>query len=89
MPRPTSPAPPVRWTVQSVAGRARDGPQRLDQAYRLLLATPPPAVPPPGAEAGTRWPSDPPVHHADDPEGKEPRDARRDLCSCLDRPPGT
>lgn len=30
------------WTIRSVALRTRDGPERLDQAYRRLLAPEPP-----------------------------------------------
>ncbi|HXT81796.1 MAG TPA: hypothetical protein VN702_19715 [Acetobacteraceae bacterium] len=30
------------WTIRSVALRTRDGPERLDQAYRRLLAPTPP-----------------------------------------------
>jgi len=32
---PQSAAP--AWTIRAVAVRTRDGPERLDQAYRLLL----------------------------------------------------
>lgn len=74
MPRPTPSAPPSRWTIQSVAVRARDGPQRLDQAYRLLLADPA-AIPGPAA---THSPT------ADERDGKEPCYACRDLCPRLD-----
>jgi hypothetical protein len=27
----------VRWTIQSVTVRTRDGPQRLHRAYRILI----------------------------------------------------
>jgi hypothetical protein len=38
MPRTKRPADAgVRWTIQSVTVRARDGPQRLRQAYRILI----------------------------------------------------
>ncbi len=36
-PRPTA-AP--TWTIRSIPVRTRDGPERLDQAYRLLSDTP-------------------------------------------------
>lgn len=36
------------WAVKSVSLRTRDGPARLDQVYRWLLADgPPPDAPPP------------------------------------------
>jgi hypothetical protein len=34
------------WTIRSVALRTRDGPERLDQAYRRLLAPDPPDAQP-------------------------------------------
>jgi hypothetical protein len=34
--RPT----PAAWRIRSVSVRARDGPQRLDQFYRLLVVEP-------------------------------------------------
>ena len=30
----------MAWTIRAVAVRTRDGPERLDQAYRLLLNAP-------------------------------------------------
>lgn len=82
MPHQTPAAPPARWTIQSVAIRARDGPQRLDQAYHLVLAAPPPGVGP-----GAHCPADRRYRNGDGLEGKEPGDACRDLCPRLDRPP--
>ena len=40
MARRRSGAPPAGWSIQSVFVRARDGPQRLDRVYRLLLTGP-------------------------------------------------
>lgn len=74
MPPPPPAAPPVLWTIQSVAVRARDGPQRLDHAYRLLLDAP----------TATHRPADTPSRPADERDGKEPCHARRDLCPRLD-----
>jgi hypothetical protein len=37
--RTRRPAPAV-WGIRSVSVRARDGPQRLDQIYRLLVVEP-------------------------------------------------
>ena len=34
------------WTIRSVALRTRDGPDRLDQAYRRLLTPDPPGKQP-------------------------------------------
>ena len=45
------------WTIRSVALRTRDGPERLDRAYRRLLAAEPPDTRPTGP--GT--PSAPPA----------------------------
>lgn len=49
---PTS--PPVQagtaWTIRSVPIRTRDGPERLDQAYRRLLDDPSSPVSNPHAE---------------------------------------
>ena len=46
---------PTQWGIRSVSVRARDGPQRLEQVYQLLVVEPvaPAAggVPPPGAPA--------------------------------------
>lgn len=41
MPRRSRPAP-IAWTIDSVTMRGRDGPRRLEQAYRLLVAAPAP-----------------------------------------------
>lgn len=41
MHRTHSPAPQLGWQVRSVAVKARDAPERLAQAYALLLAEPP------------------------------------------------
>ena len=46
---------PSSWGIRSVSVRARDGPQRLDRIYRLLVMDPEyPAAPhgPPAPEAG-------------------------------------
>jgi hypothetical protein len=37
MPRTPRARPDRPWTIQSVSVRTRDGPQRLQRAYRLLL----------------------------------------------------
>src|SRR5438128_95735 len=42
-------APPVVWSIQSVAVRVRDGPQRLARVYHLLLTAPTPGAPIPPA----------------------------------------
>ena len=39
MPDPRQRSAPV-WTIRSVAVRSRDGPQRIAQVYRRLLAPP-------------------------------------------------
>lgn len=53
---PTTPSPPAApaWTVHSVPVRTRDGPQRLDQVYRRLLANPLPTPSAPGAAEPAR-----------------------------------
>jgi hypothetical protein len=40
MARKTPGVVPPRWTIKSVAVQVRDGPERVWQAYRLLLAAP-------------------------------------------------
>ena len=40
------PARAANWVIRSVPARARDGAERLDQAYRRLLDDPPPPPPP-------------------------------------------
>ena len=42
MPSGQRPTAASTWTIRSVSVRARNGPERLDQAYRRLLAPPPP-----------------------------------------------
>src|SRR3954454_21259159 len=51
--RPMPNRPPARaasWVLHSVPVRARDGAERLDQAYRRLLDDPPPPPPTPQPE---------------------------------------
>ena len=48
MPRGPRPQTAPTWTVRSVSVRTRDGPLRLNQAYRRLL-DPPPAPSRPGS----------------------------------------
>ncbi len=48
MPRDARTDQPARWRIQSIAVRARDGPERLHAVYRLLL-TPGRPVPEHGA----------------------------------------
>jgi hypothetical protein len=55
-PRPRS--VPV-WTIHSVAVRSRDGPQRVAQAYRRLLA---PRCDTAGGDAIEEKPAEPPTH---------------------------
>jgi hypothetical protein len=48
MPAGQRPPAATAWTIRSVAVRTRDGPERLDQAYRRLMGDtsrdePPPA----------------------------------------------
>lgn len=47
------------WTIRAVTVRTRDGPERLDQAYRLLLNTSRSERPPVGPDSpcGTSDPS--------------------------------
>jgi hypothetical protein len=40
MARKTLGVVPPRWTIKSMAVKVRDGPERVLQAYRLLLAAP-------------------------------------------------
>jgi hypothetical protein len=40
MARKTPGGVPPRWTIKSMAVKVRDGPERVLQAYRLLLAAP-------------------------------------------------
>jgi hypothetical protein len=44
MSRPRRETAGARWTIQSVTVRVRDGPQRLHQAYRILIGGCPPAL---------------------------------------------
>jgi hypothetical protein len=45
MPTGPRPAAPI-WAIRSIPVRTRDGPERLDQAYRRLLNDTPPDGPP-------------------------------------------
>jgi hypothetical protein len=45
MPPGPRPAAPI-WAIRSIPVRTRDGPERLDQAYRRLLDDTPPDGPP-------------------------------------------
>jgi hypothetical protein len=47
------------WTIHSVAVRSRDGPQRVAQAYRRLLA---PRCDTAGGDAIEEKPAEPPTH---------------------------
>jgi hypothetical protein len=61
---PTGPRPTAAptWAIRSIPVRTRDGPERLDQAYRRLLDDIPPDRPP--------GPSTTPVPgHIPDPRG--------------------
>jgi len=42
MPSGQRPSAAPTWTIRSISMRTRDGPERLDQAYRRLLTHPPP-----------------------------------------------
>jgi hypothetical protein len=61
MPNPGPVGAAVAWTIRSVAVRRRDGPDRLDQAYRRLLDGPPSADTAPAPpidrpfEGGSYW----------------------------------
>jgi hypothetical protein len=48
------------WTIRSVPVRTRDGPERLDQAYRRLLSNVP-SQPPPGQDNPSATPIPGPV----------------------------
>ena len=52
-PRPT--AAPV-WAIRSIPVRTRDGPERLDQAYRRLLSDTPHDTPPDGPHGPSATP---------------------------------
>jgi hypothetical protein len=60
---PTGPHPSTvpAWTIRAIAVRTRDGPERLDQAYRLLLNARHPGGPPtdPDSPPGPSAPSRP------------------------------
>ena len=56
------------WKIHSVSLRTRDGPERLDQAYRRLLDICPPVLLPPQAEASP--PCAPPSMPASRPSGR-------------------
>jgi len=45
------------WTICSVALRARDGPERLDQAYRRLLTFEPSDTRPTGPDTSSSAPA--------------------------------
>jgi hypothetical protein len=56
---------PALWGIHSVSVRVRDGPQRLEQIYRLLVVEPvppaaggarPPCSPRSWYRPGCRWP---------------------------------
>ena len=57
-PRPAAPT----WAIRSIPVRTRDGPERLDQAYRRLLNDTPPDRPP-------GPPATPVPNHVPDPRG--------------------
>lgn len=50
------------WTIRSVALRTRDGPERLDQAYRRLLTAERPDTQPPGPDMPSAAPGLSRVH---------------------------
>ncbi len=88
MPDLPAPTPSGRWTIRSIVVRVRDGPQRLDHAYRLLLAAPPAATAHGGlttanSSSGAQFLTGVGRHV------QEAHDACSDLCPRLDRPPGT
>jgi hypothetical protein len=58
MPDPRQRSAPV-WTIRSVAVRSRDGPQRVAQVYRRLLA---PRCDTAGSDAIEEKPAEPPTH---------------------------
>jgi hypothetical protein len=72
--RRTHPLTPAAWRIRSVSVRARDGPQRLDQIYRLLVVEPVVSV------ARGAPPPDP----ATVLEEREEAHARRHLRPCVD-----
>jgi hypothetical protein len=51
--------PAPAWTVRSVAVRSRDGPRRVAQVYRRLLA---PRCDTAGGDAVEEKPAEPPTH---------------------------
>ena len=50
------------WTIRSVALRTRDGPERLDQAYRRLLSAERPDTQPPAPDMPSAAPGLSRVH---------------------------
>ncbi|MGI4940354.1 MAG: hypothetical protein ACRYHQ_07305 [Janthinobacterium lividum] len=50
------------WTIRSVTLRTRDGPERLDQAYRRLLTAERPDTRPPGPDTPSAAPELSRVH---------------------------
>jgi hypothetical protein len=54
---PTGPCPAApTWAIRSIPVRTRDGPERLDQAYRRLLNDTPPDGPPSSSATATPAP---------------------------------
>ena len=58
------PAVAPAWTIRSVALRTRDGPERLDQAYRRLLNPAPSDKQPTGPDMPSTTPGSDRVHDA-------------------------
>ncbi len=58
------PAVAPAWTIRSVALRTRDGPERLDQAHRCLLAPDPSDTQPAGPDMPSAAPVPDRVHDA-------------------------
>ena len=54
----------LAWTIRSVALRTRDGPDRLDQAYRRLLTPYPPDEQAAGPDMPAAVPASDRVHDA-------------------------
>ena len=50
------------WTIRSVALRTRDGPERLDQAYRRLLSPEPPDKQPAAPDTPASATASDPIH---------------------------
>ena len=67
-----------RWRIISIYLRTRDGPQRLQSAFRTLLSP-----------ESLTFPPTPPAATAASAQAQEDKDARRHLCQSLDSTSGT